>query len=318
MRIVNHIFKGARNGIRLAANFIYPETAPVSSSANTKAYTLLFVHANGFHKELWYPVISRLFNQMKQSSGPDGNSFVIEKAVAFDVCHSGESAILNKDKLQFAEIRYSWCDNARDVLSVAEQLNVPASKLVGIGHSYGASSLMVAEIMRPSTFHSIFAVDPVLMFNPNTDNAPIVIQTLRRKNKWSTKEDFLKYIRSKPLYASWTDECQALFVEHGITPDPSDPSSFILSCAPKFEAATFRGPTSALRTLHGSTHMLTCPLHLVVGETSDVLNPALANSFISKTPLGSFSVVPNSSHLITMEYPEIIASKFYNFLESNP
>ena len=79
----------------------------------------LFVHANGFCKELWWPVVERL-------SGI--------RALAIDQRGHGESAV--------GPPPFDWWDLGRDALSWVMTLDAPR---LGVGHSSGGAALAMAE-----------------------------------------------------------------------------------------------------------------------------------------------------------------------------
>jgi len=69
---------------QLACNTYTPITPRQSATP-----PIIFTHANGFHKEIWEPVIARM--SPRWTSGP---------MYAFDCRNQGDSAVLNKDILE--------------------------------------------------------------------------------------------------------------------------------------------------------------------------------------------------------------------------
>lgn len=67
------------------------------------ALTLIFAHANGFHKEHWEPIIHRLFEQQRVTGG---SSFRIQDMWAFDAPNHGDAAVMNEGVLAWG---YSVC-----------------------------------------------------------------------------------------------------------------------------------------------------------------------------------------------------------------
>lgn len=89
--IVRHVVPASTPSFKLACNTYRRATPlpPPSSSVTSTTPPIIFTHANGFHKEIWEPVISRL-------SPPWANSDMY----AFDCRNQGDSAVLNKDVLE--------------------------------------------------------------------------------------------------------------------------------------------------------------------------------------------------------------------------
>lgn len=69
---------------QLACNTYTPITPRQSATP-----PIIFTHANGFHKEIWEPVIARM--SPRWTSG---------RMYAFDCRNQGDSAVLNKDILE--------------------------------------------------------------------------------------------------------------------------------------------------------------------------------------------------------------------------
>jgi pimeloyl-ACP methyl ester carboxylesterase len=53
-------------------------------------FTLVLTHGTGFHKELWEPIIERIF-----TSNPESDGLRIRDAWAIDAPNHGDAAILN-------------------------------------------------------------------------------------------------------------------------------------------------------------------------------------------------------------------------------
>ena len=60
------------------------------------ALTLIFAHANGFHKEHWEPTIHRLF---EQQYAPERRPLRIQDMWALDAPNHGDAAVLNEEVL---------------------------------------------------------------------------------------------------------------------------------------------------------------------------------------------------------------------------
>ena len=109
---------------------------------------LAFAHAAGFCRGTWAPVIEDLHY--------DGST------VAWDHRAHGGSAV--------PSLPIDWWDTARDTLAVLADSRPP---IVGVGHSLGAASLLMAEILSPGTFAAIVAIEPIVFpppYGPNDDH----------------------------------------------------------------------------------------------------------------------------------------------------
>ncbi|PVU98281.1 hypothetical protein BB559_001699 [Furculomyces boomerangus] len=310
MKVVDHIVKGSRKGIQIAARVYSPSKA---LEEGKKPINLLFAHANGFHKELWEPLIRRVEKLFEK-----GNSKVsLNKIVAFDAVHQGDSAKLNKGKLGYATEKFEWHEYARDILSVLDQFGLRGVDTIGIGHSYGGSSTLLSETLRPLSFMGIFCVDPVLSRDEEKfdSKSKFIMATINRKNGWKTKEEFIKYARSKPVYADWTEESLNIFFDHG-TFKCTETQLYKLKADPIFEAASYAGGISGVKNMEKSRHLILCPVEIVYGEHSNVLTKSRMETFASELPHIKITQFKNVGHLMLMEDPDPISVSLYNFINS--
>ena len=95
--------------------------------------SIIFCHANGFHKELYEPYFDDLHAALRAAG------VGLRGIWAPDAAHQGESAILNDAVLGDQPC---WNDFPRDLLQLVnifgEQMPPP---LVGMGHSYGGHAV---------------------------------------------------------------------------------------------------------------------------------------------------------------------------------
>ncbi|KAJ1831791.1 hypothetical protein LPJ63_004014, partial [Coemansia sp. RSA 2711] len=253
MNTAKRVFDGSRAGQKIAAN-IY--TSPIAAGGGGKRITLLLAHANGFHKELWEPTLERMF----QRASP--GDYHIAQAVALDGYNHGDSAILNRASIS-GEHESPWFLHARDILAVVRQLNVP--NIIGIGHSWGASSLLLAEILEPRTFAALVATDPVLMAKPD-GNPTLRDITLKRRFEWADERAARAYFEPHPFFKIWHPRILDLYITHGI--ERTVESKLVLKCRPVNEAAVYAGAFSASPYATKRLAQVQCPTAFLTGEIS--------------------------------------------------
>ncbi len=106
----------------------------------------LLHHATGFCAGVWGPVAERLSEHYR--------------VIAMDARGHGESS-----KPEGADC-YHWELFGRDVLGVAEVLAAehPDGRVaLGIGHSIGGSSILMASAERPDLFERTALIDPIIL-----------------------------------------------------------------------------------------------------------------------------------------------------------
>ncbi|KAF9082215.1 hypothetical protein BGX27_004598, partial [Mortierella sp. AM989] len=234
------------------------------SAARSAAPPIIFAHANGFHKEIWEPIISRISLR-----------WTANDLYAFDCRNQGDSAVLNKDVL---EKTFDWYSYAYDILQIIDKFNL--KKPVGIGHS------ILAELIRPGTFSAIVTIDPSMFprsvdpsifprsiyLNAPVDDHPMAQLTLKRRDTWKDRIEAKENLLEKRFFRSWHPEVLDLYVEHGmidvINEDGS--SSLILKCPKYQEAITFTCMGTGLYDSFERLNELEIPVQIITGKISDM------------------------------------------------
>ncbi|KAJ2450518.1 hypothetical protein EV183_004226 [Coemansia sp. RSA 2336] len=296
MNSVRRVFDGSRAGQKIVAN-IY---TPASSRTTARRFTLLLTHANGFHKELWEPTLERLFNAQ--------SNWTIAQAIALDGYNHGDSAILNRDSIK-DEAESPWFLNAQDILSVLEQLK-PLENLVGIGHSWGASSLLLAELLSPSTFRSLIITDPVLFAKP-VRNEKLRGMTLKRRCEWPSIRDARNYFEPHEFFKRWDSRILDLHIRRGLE---KVEGKWMLKCRPVNEAAVFAGAFEASPFATKNLFKVQCPTWFLTGETSLPSPPDYIRLITKDMPDCQHVVMDGVGHLLLHEDPDRTADYYVQFL----
>jgi len=257
----------------------------LSHSGLTVAYEaagdpeFLFLHANGFCKETWQPVIDEL--------GRPGSVSIDQPG------HGGSDAPPKP---------YDWWDFGRSCLAVIDKLGM--ERPIGVGHSSGAAALAMAEILQPGTFERLVLIEPIIKPPPyrRRDDHPLVATTMRRRVAFGSYEEALDAYRGRGPFAQWEERAIVSYVQHGfeLTAD-----GWTLRCPPDVEAEVY-----ATSELHGAWERLeevTCPVDLVVGEFSDTHHAAFAAEQVSRFPVARLVTVAGATHFVPMEKPAELA-----------
>ncbi|KAG0073921.1 hypothetical protein BGZ92_003629 [Podila epicladia] len=296
---------------QLACN-IYTRIAP--SQTNESSPPMIFTHANGFHKEIWEPVIARM--SPRWTSGP---------MYAFDCRNQGDSAVLNKDIL---EKTFDWYSYAYDILKIVDTFGL--KKTIGVGHSFGASAFILAEIIRPGTFSAIVAVDPTnfpreIYMNLPLEDHPMGQLTLKRRDSWKSKIEAKANLLQKKFFKVWHPEALESYVEYGMMDVVNaDGSTGVTLKCPKFqEAITFAHIGTGLHDSFEGMAKLDIPVHLLVGEISDIKQvnahsssqPEIVQMKFDLLKNGKLDIVKGAGHLLTLEKPQESADLISAFLD---
>ncbi|KAF9951815.1 hypothetical protein BGZ70_000839 [Mortierella alpina] len=319
LHVARHIVPAATPGFSVMCNSYrfpsLPKTTPDSVAGNASASDttpltsppVLFNHANGFHKEMWEPIIARL--PSTRSGSP---------MYAFDCRNHGDSAVLNSSVL---EKTFDWLTYAKDTLSVIDQL--VTEKPLGIGHSFGANAILMAEILRPGTFSAIVAIDPTMFpahfkIQAPLDDHPLANLALRRRDHWKDRAEAKTKLLEKPFFRAWDPETLDIYLEHGMKEVSGKDGSLgvTLKCSKFQEAITFASDGSAIHDAFERLGEINIPVYIIAGEHSEINTPDLLQMKLEQCKNGSLDIVKDAGHLFPMEKPVETAAYVSSFMES--
>lgn len=208
----------------------------------------------------------------------------------------------------------SWHRIADDLITFFDQHNFRG--VIGVGHSLGGVATMVAAVKRPELFSALVLIDPVFlsphllaMVEERIQNqeepfeVPMVAVAQRRRDWWSSRAAAYEHLRPKSVFAGFSDEAMWDFINYGLADDvnggvrlafPKEWEARIYSIPPTFVweyVAQISQPTLAIRAAH-----------------SDTLFPPAWEHWQKLQSGATFVEVPDSSHLLTMEKPEQVAT----------
>lgn len=247
---------------------------------------VLFLHAAGFHGRIWDQVISRL---------EDIHCF------ALDLRGHGRSSSTT--------VAPEWHTFASDVIAVGDHFHW--SGVVGVGHSIGGHALTAAAAARPGMFSRLLLIDPTIM--PEVYYVGVMDfdhYTRKRRREWASPDEMFERFRSRAPFDQWNPDVLRDYVTYGLVLNPSG-SGYMLACDPDFEADTYNYGTAAnIYPLIPSVSIPVTVMRAAGQQESGVFNlsasptvPDLAARF----PNGRDIYLPQYSHFIPMEAPEVIA-----------
>ena len=256
---------------------------------------IFLAHATGFHARCWDQVVARL---------PGRQTYAI------DFRGHGRS--------EKTPPPYPWSDFRNDVAALAEHIGL--QNAVGVGHSKGGSALVMAEAQRPGTFASLLLVDPVIMapaayVSPRQPSAEHF--AARRRNEWSSVTEMVDRFKNRPPFSGWDPAVLRDYCEYGLLPNP-DGDGLVLACPPAVEAAVYQGsgstsPHDGVGSFHGRVRVLRAREATEIGTdfSGSPTWPGLADAF----PNGEDVYLPDHSHFIPMEAPELVANHILELVD---
>jgi len=254
----------------------FPVAVESGPSGNPDA---LFVHANGFCKELWRPVI-------RDVSGRT-DSF---RWISMDQRGHGDSGV--------GEGPYEWDLVARDVLALIGD----SRGRVGVGHSSGGAAIARAEILQPGAFRAMVLVEPIIFPPPHGRYDIPLAATAEQRRAVFADRDAAHARFSARAFKDWDPEVLDLYVDHGFR---STERGWELKCSPGVEADYYR---------EGNNHdtwdrlgEIDTPVVLVAGEHSDSHHGPYLSQLQARFPKAHLEIIPDAGHLVPMERPDVVA-----------
>ncbi|MCC8250402.1 alpha/beta hydrolase [Saccharothrix sp. NEAU-S10] len=212
------------------------------------------------------------------------------RAAALDLRGHGGAPPLAEDA--------DWGVFAADVLDAARAL--AAGPLIGVGHSLGATSLLLAEARAPGTFDLLVCFEPILA----TRHDPAFAEAAaRRRAVFPSRADALARWSARPPLSGLAPEVLADYVESGLAEEPD--GRVRLRCAPEVEAQLFRTAISC--PWREALPSVRCPTVLLRGGESVVVSGDSLAAACAELPAGRVAEVPDLDHLGPLVRPGAFA-----------
>jgi pimeloyl-ACP methyl ester carboxylesterase len=258
-------------------------------------------HANAFCKGMWAEVAHLLRDRLR--------------IVALDARGHGDSS--RPDGLA----AFAWPEFARDVAALASLLvaEVGAPLALGIGHSFGGTSLLGAAAERPELFEQLLLIDPVTPPPPalrGPERAERVKQLAdgarRRRGDWLSRSEARAWFLERSFFSSFTPAALDLYVLDGLRELPD--GSVELKCPGEVEAAVFEQGECFDLSLW--TQDLAVPALWLWAERGN-FPLALHEAFAASMRAARIERI-SAGHLIPMERPALVAEAALRLLGAGP
>ncbi|KAG1731189.1 Alpha/beta hydrolase family-domain-containing protein [Suillus paluster] len=301
-----------------------------------KGLTLFLTHATGLPKETWETTLRYLLSSPSAS--------LIDEVWSWEAVQHGDAALVNEANLGGI---YDWLDSTRDIVhfllhylpedasskalpthldllpeTISEYRKTKgfsSRSLVSVGHSFGGCCLIPAAVNFPALFSSMVLVDPIIVQNHNgPPNTVRLYVTLARRDRWPSREEALRSLKTSPFFAGWHPDALRLYVAYGLCEDSR--GGVKLKMSSLHEALVFAGRIGSFEAwelLEKVDERI--ELHWVVpGKPEDkgFKGEEATRIRVWRRPANSSNVVIHSAgHLIPQESPEELAREISAFLE---
>lgn len=258
---------------------------------------VLLSHATGFHAHCWEPLAARLARSYR----------------VFALDHRGYG---DADTVDPATI--SWRSYGDDALAAARHVAsmTDGTPIVGVGHSMGGASLLMAAHREPALFDSLFVFEPIVFPPPDPAAAPRAESPLpagarRRRSIFPSFEAALENFASKPPLASFHPAAREAYVRHGFKPHPE---GIELKCLPEHEARTYE--TGATSGAWDDLPELSTLTWVVSGALAPFQPSSFARQVAERIPGSTYVQYDEMSHFGPLEDPDAFAELIERTLAS--
>ncbi|MBR1148418.1 alpha/beta fold hydrolase [Bradyrhizobium sp. AUGA SZCCT0431] len=257
----------------------------------------LLLHGTGFVAEVWDDVAREL--------AQDYTVYALDRRG-------------HGDSQKPAANRYHFQDFAEDVCRVVEALDL--TDIYGIGHSAGATDLLLAAKLMPARFARLFVMEPTVM-DPRaartdglSDFGKSAVQgALRRQAEFESADAAFARYRAAPAFAKWTENSLRAYIRHGFA--QQDDGRVRLLCTPEIESAVLLPILEAMEQVYAgdargnpfaSLSEIECPVRVAVTEQSWSIYKEMASRALALLPSASQWTFEGAGHSVAQEAPQLV------------
>jgi pimeloyl-ACP methyl ester carboxylesterase len=257
----------------------------------------LLLHGTGFVAEVWDDVAREL--------AQDYTVYALDRRG-------------HGDSHKPAANHYHFLDFAEDVCRVVEALDL--TDIYGIGHSAGATDLLLAAKLLPARFACLFVIEPTIM-DPRaarsdglSDFAKGAVQgVLRRQAEFESADAAFARYRAAPAFAKWSENSLRAYIRHGFA--QHDDGRVRLRCTPEIESAVLLPIMQAMEQVYAGDERgnpfawlseITCPVRVATTEKSWAIYKEMAARATALLPAASEIKFDGIGHSVAQEAPELV------------
>ncbi|KAG2222607.1 hypothetical protein INT45_008726, partial [Circinella minor] len=287
------------------------EFSPLTQPVNNKI-AFIFSHANGFHKEMLHPLMKMTIEAFRKQQHYNKTQFDF---YAFDARNHGDSARLNEGNLHIPT--YSWFDHGMDTLQLIEELELKENynKVIGVGHSFGGSAMIIAEFLFPKTFDGLCILEPVIakVIAPYLlrEQSPPIKGALKRRDEWKSREECFKSLDGRPFWRDLHPDVLRNYIDYGLYDTPE--GTVKLKCPKIEEHLVYMAGIYGSASAYGSLRSLSIPVHIVHAISSTFTDPDTANEIKAQSPMLTNAMV-EGTHMVPGENPAILVPEIEKLL----
>jgi len=246
-----------------------------------------FAHGNGFPSLCYKQMLNHLEKQ-------------------FDYCYVDR---IGHDPL--FPVTENWHNLVLELIaSVKRQANQP---VIAVGHSLGGVLSLLAAIEQPELFKAVIMLDAPLIgrFKSSMvqlakalgiiDRVTPAFRTRGRRCYWQNRDQLIRYLRTRDLFKTFTDECLNDYINYGLE---YKEDGYYLRFDRHIEYQIYRTIPHVLPAFEGK---LIVPSALIYGDKSKVVD-RMDVRYMEKY-FNVSCIKTKGTHLFPMEHPQAVADR---------
>ncbi|KAI0051512.1 alpha/beta-hydrolase [Auriscalpium vulgare] len=304
-------------------------TVPGLEPSDPDAVSLVFCHATSFHNEIWEPVIEDIYGIVGNAKTFMKTPVRIREAWAIECPNHGESAVINEDALlKRKSSEFSWDEYATIIHLVLTgqgkgiDVDFRTRKLVGVGHSMGAVSIVLTHAHKPSiNWSSVFLLEPMFVRSDLVAASGGFLSTgaQKRRDVWPSREAAHQLFLDKS-FKSWDPRVVERYVKYGLRDLPTayypGKEGVTLKCTKIQEAATYNNSDASAFSIlpHFCAEI---PAHVAFGAVADIVPEENQDYITNDLAQGKFktvALVDGAGHLAMHHNPLGVAELLWGAL----
>ena len=195
--------------------------------------------------------------------------------------------------------------------------------IIGVGHSLGAVTSLLAAAADPGLFSAVVAVDPIVLTGGRAlfwgtvkavglaGRINLVRGARRRRELWSDRAEARNTYSRKKIFANWDPDVLDDYLDAGMVDLPQ--GGVRLRYPRECEARIF---SAAPHDLWAVLRKVSVPTLFVQGEHSDTFLDAARARVEREVPGSRTVVIADTSHFLPMERPSELAGVIEEFLRT--
>lgn len=251
---------------------------------------ILLSHATGFHAHCWEPLAHDLATR--------------HHVMGLDHRGYGDAQPVDPEDL-------TWRSYGGDALAAARFLSEKngGGPIVGVGHSMGGASLLMAAHTQPELFTALFVFEPIVFPPPSASDAerppnPLAGGARKRRTTFPSFEAALENFTAKPPMNSFHPQAREAYVRHGFA--PTEDGQVTLKCLPEHEARTYE--TGGGHGAWDDLPNIQTPVWVISGAIAPFQPSAIAIQVAQRLPHSTYVQYDEMGHFGPLEHPSVIAA----------